>query len=86
VTPEELKKRLEALGPETQVEVRDLTGTQDHYEALVVSASFEGKMTIERHRMVYGLLQDEMDSGEVHALSLRTLTGKQYEDEKGGVQ
>lgn len=78
MTPIELKKKIEALAPETQVEVIDLTGTADHYQAIIVSPAFEGKMMIDQHRMVYQLLQSEVDSGEVHALTLKTYTPTQY--------
>lgn len=78
MTPEELKSRIEKLGPGTQVKVRDLTGTMDHYEALIVSPSFEGKMMIEQHRMVFALLEAEMKTEEVHALTLKTYTPEQF--------
>jgi BolA protein len=39
----------------------------------VVSAAFEGKGAVQRHRMVYQLLQAEIDAG-VHALALKTKT------------
>lgn len=76
--PEELKTRLEQLAPGTQADVMDLTGTQDHYQAVIVSPSFSGKLMLEQHRMVYALVQKEMDSGEVHALTLKTFTPDQY--------
>lgn len=57
----------------------DLTGTQDHYQAVIVSPAFEGRLMIEQHRMVMALVQVEIDSGEVHALTLRTFTPKQYQ-------
>ena len=38
-----------------------------------------GKMMIEQHRMVLGLVQREIDSGEVHALTLKTYTPEQFE-------
>jgi BolA protein len=44
-----------------------------HFRALIVSASFEGKSPVARHRLVYDVLADEM-RGLVHALALRTLT------------
>lgn len=78
MTPNQLKQRLETLAPQTQVEVVDLTGTQDHYQAIIVSPAFEGKMMIEQHRMVFGLVQSEVDSGEVHALTLKTFTPEQF--------
>ena len=74
----QLKERLETLAPETQADVVDMTGTQDHYQAVVISSAFEGKMMIEQHRMVFRLLQAEVDSGEVHALTLKTYTPEQF--------
>ena len=74
----QLKERLQTLAPETQADVVDMTGTQDHYQAVVISSAFEGKMMIEQHRMVFRLLQAEVDSGEVHALTLKTYTPEQF--------
>ena len=44
-----------------------------HFEALVVSDAFAGKLPLARHRMVYATLGDLM-GGAIHALALRTLT------------
>jgi stress-induced morphogen len=79
MTPSQLKARIETLAPDTRVEVVDLTGTQDHYQALVVSPAFAGKLMIEQHRLVYRVLQAEIDSGEVHALTLKTYAPEQYQ-------
>ena len=41
----------------------------------IVSEAFKGKMQPARHRIVYGLLKDEMAAeGGIHALQLRTRT------------
>jgi stress-induced morphogen len=74
MTPEQLRTRLETLGPGTRAQVTDLTGTQDHYQAVIISPLFAGKRMIEQHRMVFGLVQAEVDSGELHALTLKTFT------------
>jgi len=79
MTPSELKARIETLAPGTTAEVIDLTGTMDHYRAIVISPAFEGKMMIEQHRLVFKTVQAEVDSGEVHALTLKTFTPEQYE-------
>ncbi len=78
MTPEILKQRLQALSTGTRAEITDLTGTQDHYQALVVSPAFEGKMMIDQHRMVMAMVQAEIDSGEVHALTLKTYTPEHF--------
>lgn len=57
--------------PGASVEVRGDDGV--HFEATIVSPAFEGKRTLERHRLVYSTLGERM-GGEIHALSLRTLT------------
>jgi acid stress-induced BolA-like protein IbaG/YrbA len=44
-----------------------------HFEATVVAAAFAGKLPLARHRMVYATL-GELMGGEIHALSLKTLT------------
>ena len=46
---------------------------ESHFRVEVVSAAFADKPRIERQRMVYGVLAEELSSG-VHALVLKTLT------------
>ena len=55
--------------PDAQVEVSGEDGV--HFEAVVSSPSFEGKATLQRHRMVYATLGKAMGT-EIHALGLRT--------------
>ncbi|MGC4088581.1 MAG: BolA family transcriptional regulator [Polyangiaceae bacterium] len=71
--PDDLKSRLNAAFPDAELELVDLTGTQDHYQLRVVSRAFAGKSALERHRMVYAALGDAM-GGPIHALALTTLT------------
>ncbi len=41
----------------------------------VVSTAFDGKPLVQRHRMIYQLLQEELAmAGGVHALALKTKT------------
>lgn len=48
-------------------------GGGGHFNVRVVSAAFDGKSLVARHRLVYEVLAAEM-AGPVHALALRTLT------------
>ena len=75
---ERVRERLEEHFGE-MVEVRDLTGTDNHFEVRVVSAEFEGKTPIERHKLVYAPLRDWIDDDTVHALSVRAYTPAQHE-------
>ena len=65
-------------GTRTRVEVTDLTGTKDHYKAVVVSEAFDGSLPIKRHRLVYGALEEEM-KGPIHALTLETYTPAEWD-------
>lgn len=76
--PKELEKRIAAALPGADVEVRDLTGTGDHFEARVVTPAFEGMAMLDQHQAVYGPLRDVLDSGALHALALKTYTPEQW--------
>ena len=52
-----------------------------HYRVRVVSPLFEGKNRVERHRMVYAALAEEMQH-TIHALALTTLTPQQADAER----
>lgn len=55
----------------------EVTGDGQHFEALIVSAAFEGKTRVARHQLVYAALGERMRA-EVHALSMRTLTPAEF--------
>lgn len=52
----------------------NISGDGNHFEAIVVSAEFEGKRPVARQQLVYATVQDKISSGELHALSLKTIT------------
>src|SRR5262249_15933912 len=78
LNPELLQRRIAEAIPSALVEVRDLTGTGDHFEAQVVSSTFLGKSMIEQHQECYAAVQDLLKTGEVHALALKTFTPEQW--------
>lgn len=51
---------------------------ESHFNMIIVSDAFEGQNRVQRQRMVYGILSDEM-KGPVHALTLKTLTRAESE-------
>ena len=57
--------------PDAKVTIEDLRGDGDHYSAIVVSKSFNGKSMIQQHKMVYESLKGKMGN-ELHALELKT--------------
>ncbi|MEM1173223.1 MAG: BolA/IbaG family iron-sulfur metabolism protein [Pseudomonadota bacterium] len=54
-------------------DVRVMSDDNTHFEAIVVSAEFEGKRPLARHQMVYATLGSLM-GGEIHALSIKAMT------------
>ena len=57
--------------PDAFVEIVDLAGDGDHYEARVVAESFRGQSRIEQQKRVYAALGGRMGT-ELHALKLST--------------
>ncbi len=76
MTQEQMKKRLETYYPESKVEVLDTTGTSDHWDVFVESEIFNGLSRIEQHQHVMKCFSEELKTGEVHALSIKTKVKK----------
>lgn len=72
-----VKKHLEEYLPGSQVEVSDLTGTQDHIGLLVVSDEFKGKPLLEQHQMVMDLLRQGLQE-YIHAVQIKTMTKEAF--------
>ncbi len=72
MTPEQLKERLTATYPDGEIEVVDLTGTEDHYQISITSQAFHGLSRIQQHKHVMAVFDSELKSGEVHALTIKT--------------
>ena len=66
-----IKQLIQATLSDANIQVSGDDGV--HFEATVVSSQFEGLNRLKRHRLVYGALGERM-GGEIHALSLTTLT------------
>jgi acid stress-induced BolA-like protein IbaG/YrbA len=58
-------------------ETLEVDGDGRHFQALIVSAAFEGKSRVQRHQLVYAALGERMRE-EVHALSMKTLTPAEF--------
>ena len=59
-------------------------GSETHWKVLVVSEAFQGKAPLARHRMLNGILAEELDPQNkmIHALSINAYTPKQWEKKK----
>ncbi len=65
-SPETLGVEDESYMHEGHVGARDGRG---HFRVLIISSLFEGKSQIERHRMIYRVLDDMMRL-DIHALAI----------------
>ena len=76
--PREIEQRIRERFPGSEISIRDLTGTADHWQVTVVAPAFAGKPMLEQHRMVKGLFEAEIASGALHAFSLKTYTPEEW--------
>ncbi len=74
VSPESVKTGIEAG---LACEHLEVIGDGEHFQALIVSAEFEGRSRVQRHQMVYAALGERMRE-EIHALSMKTLTPAEW--------
>ena len=59
----------------------DIQGDGRHWFATIVSSDFEGKRLIQRHQQVYATLGNSLETDAVHALSMRTYTPQEWEEQ-----
>ena len=73
IAPSDVKLLLLKAFPDAEVELEDLTGTQDHYRLAIASSAFEAQSPLGQHQLVYRALAEQM-RGPIHALALKTYT------------
>jgi acid stress-induced BolA-like protein IbaG/YrbA len=68
----------ESIAAGIDCEHLQVVGDGHHWEALVVSKSFEGLSRVRAHQLVYRTLGERMRE-EIHALSLTTMTPAEWD-------
>lgn len=58
-------------------------GDGQHFAAVIVSTEFAGKNRVQRQQCVNAVLKGHFNSGELHALSMKTLTPEEWEAQRG---
>ena len=74
---EMVKTLIENNLQDSEVQVADMTGTQDHLEILVISDVFKGRMLIDQHQMVMDILKESLKE-QIHAVKIKTITKEKY--------
>ena len=57
----------------------NVTGDGTHFEAIIISSEFNGKNTLERHKMVYSCINGYIPE-KIHAISIQAISIKELED------
>ena len=78
--PEEIKQLILAG---MACDFLELDGDGQHFQAIVVSGEFVGKNRVQRQQRVYQTLQEKLATGELHALSFKTLTPEEWSTQRG---
>ncbi len=71
MSADQIKAFLLKAFPDALIDLKDLAGDNDHFEATITTRAFQGKTRIQQHQMVYEALQGHMGT-KLHALSLKT--------------
>lgn len=70
MTNESIEQRIRNAFPGADVMV---TGDGTHFEARVIAPQFQNLSKIKQHQAVMSVFDSELKSGELHALSLKTM-------------
>ncbi|MEC7832666.1 MAG: BolA/IbaG family iron-sulfur metabolism protein [Pseudomonadota bacterium] len=57
----------------------EVSGSESKFDVKIISDDFQNKSTIDRHKMVYALLNKYIISGEIHALTIKSHTKEENE-------
>ncbi len=72
-----VKKLIEVGIPGSEVTV---TADAGKYTSVIVSDVFAGKTMVQEQKMVYALLNEHIQSGAIHALTIKAYTTKEWQD------
>ena len=74
--PQEIKRLIEAGIQDSKAFV---TGESGKYEATVVCPAFAGLTAVKMHQLVYSTVNEHIQSGALHALSIKTYTPQEWQ-------
>lgn len=79
MTENDIKQQITAALNTDHVHVE---GDGYHFMAIVVSADFENQRSVQRQQAVYACVKEQLASGALHALSLKTYTPAEWKEKK----
>jgi acid stress-induced BolA-like protein IbaG/YrbA len=79
--PEAVKALIEAGIPGAQATV---TSDGNKYTTIVVADAFEGKTMVAEQKMIYAVLDEHIQSGAIHALTIKAYTPQEWAEQNKG--
>ena len=64
----------EAISKGIEFDKLSVEGSESKYTISIISDVFLDKSTIQRHKMIYVLLDGYIKTGEIHALTIKAMT------------
>ena len=77
--PQEVKSLIQATFQDCEVIVE---GDGSHFMATVVGNVFEGKLPVQKQKLVYASVSEQITSGAIHALTIKAYTPEEWEKAK----
>lgn len=78
MTNEDVKQLLESALSECDVQVQ---GDGSHFDIIVVGDVFEGLRPLKKQQLVYGVLNEKIADGSIHAVNMKTFTRAQWAEQ-----
>mgnify|MGYP000153271372 CR=1 FL=1 len=75
MTPEDVKNLIASKFTEDDIVV---TGDGSMFDARIVSEQFEGLSLVKKQQLVYKAVNEQIQSGEIHALTMKTYTPAEW--------
>lgn len=75
MTPEEIKQLLSVEFPNAEIKA---DGDGSHFKVRIVADVFAGLRAVKKQQMVYQVLNEQIKSGAIHALSIETYTPEEW--------
>lgn len=75
MNPDDIKSLLATALPDCDIQVE---GDGRHFNLVLVDKVFEGLRTIKRQQLVYGILNEHIANGSLHAVNMLTFTPAEW--------
>lgn len=79
---DEINSRIKKSIPDATVYVVNPRQDNKHFEAIVISASFDSLSLVKQHQVVMNSVKDIMEKDRLHALALKTFTPAKWDANK----